>query len=267
MLELVAGVGVAAGVTAHFGPALSPVAPRIAGTLGVPLRLEREDAVALTFDDGPHAQGTPATLEALSRARARGTFFLVGEQVAREPALAREIVAAGHEVALHGQRHRNQLRLTPGGIADDLRRGAAAIEDATGRRPALYRPPYGIFSGAGLAVVRRQGRTPLLWSRWGRDWTRRATPESIAALATANLRGGDVVLLHDADHYSVAGSWRQTVAALPRILEAADERRLECVTAGAGLEAQPRADCATPPRSAQTEGPPAGGVSPRCPAG
>jgi peptidoglycan/xylan/chitin deacetylase (PgdA/CDA1 family) len=233
MLELVAAGAVAAGVTAHVGPALAPVAPRVAERLRVPLRLALDDAVAITFDDGPHAQGTPAVLDRLARARARATFFLVGEQVERERALAAEIVAAGHEVALHGHRHRNQLRLTPRAIADDMRRGAAAIEDATGVHPTLYRPPYGIFSAAGLAVVRRRGPRPLLWSRWGRDWTRRATADSIVALAGAGLRAGDVVLLHDADHYSVRESWRRTADALPRILDAAAGRGLACVRASA----------------------------------
>jgi peptidoglycan-N-acetylglucosamine deacetylase len=237
MLQLVAGAAGAAAVTAHFGPALAPVAPRVAAPLGVSLRLAVDDGVAVTFDDGPHQAGTPATLEALARAHTRATFFLVGEQVEREPALAAEIVAAGHEVALHGHRHRNQLRLTPGAIAEDMRRGAAAIEDAAGVGAVLYRPPYGIFSAFGLAACRRQGRRPLLWSRWGRDWKRRATPDSIAALATTGLRGGDVVLLHDADHYSARDSWRGTVEALPRILEAAGERGLGCVRASDGLEA------------------------------
>ena len=74
-----------------------------------------------------------------------------------------------------------------------------------------------------LRLVRELGWTPFLWSRWGRDWERRATPESIAARATRNLGGGDVVLLHDADHYSSAGSWRGTVAAVPAVLAAVSQ--------------------------------------------
>ncbi|MEA2273550.1 MAG: peptidoglycan-N-acetylglucosamine deacetylase [Solirubrobacteraceae bacterium] len=231
MLAVLAGAA-GAGVAAHVAPALAPVAPGLAKLLRVPLRVAHPRGVAITFDDGPHREGTPAALDALARAGARATFFLVGEQVERLPSLAAEIVAAGHEVALHGQRHRNQLRLTPAAIAEDLRRGAAAIEDATGGCSALYRPPYGIFSAPGLAIVRRQGRTPLLWSKWGRDWTRRATPASIAALALDDLGAGDVVLLHDADHYSAPDSWRRTVAALPRVLDEVAARGLVCVRAG-----------------------------------
>ena len=135
-------------------------------------------------------------------------------------------VAAGHEIALHGHRHVNQMRLTPNALADDLRRATAAIEDATGRSPRLYRPPYGIFTPAGLALARRNGLTPLLWSRWGRDWRARTTPEEIARLATRDLQAGDVVLLHDADWYSKPGSHRRTAAALPRVLDAIERSGL-----------------------------------------
>jgi peptidoglycan/xylan/chitin deacetylase (PgdA/CDA1 family) len=184
--------------------------------------------VALTFDDGPHAQGTPAVLAALAAADAPATFFLVGEQVEREPALAAEIAAAGHELAVHGYRHVLLLRRSLRALAEDLERAVDAIGGATGHAPACYRPPYGIFSGAGLELARRHGWRPVLWSRHGRDWARGATAVSIAARATRNLRDGDVVLLHDADHYSAAGSWQRTAAALPRVLESIGERGLAC---------------------------------------
>jgi peptidoglycan/xylan/chitin deacetylase (PgdA/CDA1 family) len=211
-------------------PALAPIVPSVARALRIPLRLDAAAGVALTFDDGPHPDGTPATLEELARAGAQATFFLVGEQVQRRPALAAELVAAGHTVALHGHRHRNLLRLGPRALAEDLRRGHATIADATGIAPELYRPPYGIFSPAALAYARRRGWRALLWSHWGRDWAARATAASIARRATRDLHPGDVVLLHDADFYSVPGSWRRTVAALPAILEALEARDLSAVT-------------------------------------
>jgi peptidoglycan/xylan/chitin deacetylase (PgdA/CDA1 family) len=214
-------------------PALACHVPPIAAALGVPRRMD-DGGVALTFDDGPHPEGTPAALSALDRAGARATFFLVGEQVVREPALAAEVAEAGHTVALHGFRHRSQLRLTPGALREDLRRGAEAIEEATGVSPSIYRPPYGIFSAGGLAVVRGAGYAPWLWSRWGRDWRADATPEGIAAKATERLAAGDVVLLHDADHYSAGGSHRRTAAALPRILATAAEHGLEPVALPGG---------------------------------
>jgi peptidoglycan-N-acetylglucosamine deacetylase len=199
------------------------------------LRIERRlraagRGIALTFDDGPHPEGTPATLELLREAGAQATFFLVGEQVRLYPRLAAEIAAADHEIGLHGFSHRLLLRRTVRELADDLDRALDVVGAATGREPLCYRPPYGVFSSGGLVLVRRRGWRPVLWSKWGRDWTRRASPESIARLVTRGLGPGDIVLLHDADHYSVPASWRRTVAALPRILESADRLRLECVT-------------------------------------
>ncbi|MDX6687934.1 MAG: hypothetical protein QOF86_4062, partial [Baekduia sp.] len=98
------------------------------------------------------------------------------------------------------------------------RRAHEAIAGATGREPALYRPPYGIFSWPGLRTARALYDV-LLWSRWGHDWRASATPESIAAEVADGAGAGDVLLLHDADTYSAPGSHRRTVAALPRILE------------------------------------------------
>jgi peptidoglycan-N-acetylglucosamine deacetylase len=224
-------VAFGAAAAAWSVPAPAPHAAPLAAALGVPLRLEGADGVALTFDDGPHPRGTPAVLDALARAGATATFFVVGERVAREPALAREILAAGHALALHGQRHRCQLLLTPRALADDLAAVAATVQDATGSAPTLYRPPYGVFSAAGLALVRHRGWRTLLWSRWGRDWGARATPAAIAARATRALRAGEVVLLHDDDTYSSEGSWRRTAAALPAILDAVHAAELHTVTA------------------------------------
>lgn len=224
------GAGASAAAVFHAGPALAPVVPGLAGALGVQLRQEGCDGVALTFDDGPHPQGTPAVLEALREAKATATFFLAGEQVERRPALAAEIVAAGHRVELHCHRHRNLLRLTVAEFLADAERARAAIEDATGQAIADYRPPYGIFSAATLRAVRRRRWRPVLWSLWGRDWTRRATPESIARRSTARVRPGDIVLLHDADYYSARGSWMRTAAALPLILAELERRGLKTVS-------------------------------------
>jgi peptidoglycan/xylan/chitin deacetylase (PgdA/CDA1 family) len=140
------------------------------------------------------------------------------------------IAAAGHEVALHGYRHRLQLRLTPAQLADDLARGLAAVQDATGGdTPRWHRPPYGIYSPAGLRAARREGLSPLLWSRWGKDWRKFTTPRRIARRATRSLLPGDVILLHDADFYSSRNSHQRTVAALELILAELELRKLDTV--------------------------------------
>jgi peptidoglycan-N-acetylglucosamine deacetylase len=221
----------AGSLAAWCAPAAAPVAPFVAAAFRIPRRLDRTTGIAITFDDGPHQQGTAAVLRELERANARATFFLVGEQVEREPALAAEIAAAGHEIGIHGYRHVLLLRRSPRALRADFERGADAIATATGVMPRVYRPPYGVFSSPALLLVRRLGWRPLLWSRWARDWEARATQDAIATRATRNLTGGDVVLLHDADHYSSVDSWRRTVAALPSILAASAETGEPFVTA------------------------------------
>jgi peptidoglycan/xylan/chitin deacetylase (PgdA/CDA1 family) len=230
LIRALAGVGASTAAALHAGPALAPLVPGLGPALGIALRQPGAAGVALTFDDGPHPQGTAQVLELLREGGAPATFFLVGEQVRRRPALVAEIVAAGHRVELHGDRHRNQLRLGASGILEDAERGRAAIEEAGGQAISAYRPAYGIFSLGGLAAVRRRGWTPRLWSLWGRDWRSRATPASIARDATAGAAAGDVLLLHDSDYYSAPGSWARTVAALPAILEALDGQGLKAVS-------------------------------------
>jgi len=207
---------------------LAPVSARAAARAGLARTLPAP-GVALTFDDGPHPEGTPAVLEVLAAEGARATFFLVGEQVQRRPELARRIAAEGHGVELHAFAHRLQSRLHRRTVTEDVRRGRAVIEDAIGRRVGWHRPPYGVYSPSGLDAVRAEGLRPLLWSRWGRDWRRLTTAERIAARAAGDLAAGDVLLLHDADFYSSRGSHQRTVRALPIILAELRRRGLDTV--------------------------------------
>jgi peptidoglycan/xylan/chitin deacetylase (PgdA/CDA1 family) len=208
---------------------LAPHWPPAAATLGVPRTVPGAGGAALTFDDGPHPEGTPAVLEILARAGVRATFFLIGEQVGRRPALAAEIAAAGHAVAVHGFRHRFQLWMSPAQVHTDMERALATIAEATGVRPAWHRPPYGVYSSAGLDAARALGLSPLLWSRWGKDWRKFTTPARIAARATRDLGSGDVILLHDADFYSARRSHTRTVRALPEILAELKRQKIATV--------------------------------------
>ena len=213
-------LAVAAGGTlaVHWSPAPAAVFPGAARAFGIPTSIA-SDGVLLTFDDGPHPDGTPAVLTELDRVGASAVFFVCGEQVERYPELVSEIVAAGHELGLHGYRHRTRLQWSRRLLAEDMRRARAAVSDAAGIEPRLYRPPRGVFSLAGLRLIRELGLEALLWSKWGRDWERGATSQTITARVTAGLGAGDVVLLHDADHYSADGSWRATAAAIGPIAD------------------------------------------------
>ena len=211
---------------AQWAPALAAVLPQAAKAVGIPTALPSGAGVLLSFDDGPHPQGTPAVLAELDRARAPAVFFVSGEQAARHPELVREIAAAGHELALHGYRHQTRRQWSRMLLADDTRRALDAVSAAAGTVPRLYRPPHGVFTLTGLRLIRGLGLEPLLWSKWGRDWERGATASTITHHATSGIRAGDVVLLHDADHYGAPGSWCATAQALPRILRELRNRGL-----------------------------------------
>jgi peptidoglycan/xylan/chitin deacetylase (PgdA/CDA1 family) len=224
-----AAFALAVPVGGYLLPGLAAALPLLRRPLGVEDGTAGGAGYALTFDDGPHAQGTPAVLDLLAAAGVRATFFLVGEQVRRNPSLACEIAAAGHGIGVHCERHRNLLRLTPAQTRRDIESAEAVIVDTTGVAPALYRPPYGVLNAAALRLARARGWRTLLWSHWGRDWEQRATAQSIAARVTDGVGEGAVLLLHDADDYSAPGSWQNTVAALPRVLATLDERGLRPV--------------------------------------
>jgi peptidoglycan/xylan/chitin deacetylase (PgdA/CDA1 family) len=229
----VASVAAAAALAWHAAPALTAIGgvrrrhlPRLAG-VGDPHH------VALTFDDGPHPLSTPRFLDALDRLGVRATFFLLGRWAARTPGLVREVVAAGHEVGLHGYDHRCLLARGPRGTRADLTRGRDVLANLTGRPVRWYRPPYGVLTGAALGTARRLGLTPVLWTAWGADWTARATPGSVYRTALADLAGGGTVLLHDSDVTSTPGSWRATLGALPALVAACRERGLDVGPLGA----------------------------------
>lgn len=218
----VAGIGAAA---AHALPAaafLTPVRrflPRLSG-IGDP------GHVALTFDDGPHPRSTPLFLRLLDTYGLKATFFLLGSELARSPELGRDIVGAGHEIAVHGWEHRCLLRFGPRTTYDGLARTKDLIERVTGHQPRWFRAPYGVFSTSALVAARRLELTPVLWTCWGFDWTARATGQSVLRTVTRKLRGGGTILLHDSDVAASFGAWQSTLAALPPLFEECEQRAL-----------------------------------------
>jgi peptidoglycan/xylan/chitin deacetylase (PgdA/CDA1 family) len=190
--------------------------------------------VALTFDDGPDTDATPAVLDALESAGARATFFMLGEQLMRNPALGRAVAERGHEVALHGFGHAHHEQLAPVEARDDLARGLGAVEAATGRRAAFYRPPYGRFSEHSYEACRRLELTPAYWSAWGTDWET-ISAARIAELVERDLADGAIVLLHDSPMYADRPSAEPTAQAVTAIALKAREAGLSLVSLGEAL--------------------------------
>jgi peptidoglycan/xylan/chitin deacetylase (PgdA/CDA1 family) len=180
--------------------------------------------LALTFDDGPDPDCTPAVLDQLDRAGTRATFFLVGEQVQAHPRLVEEIRARGHAVGVHGNRHVEQDEL------DDPEADLRAALELVGET-ALYRPPYGRSGARTHRACSALGLKPVYWSAWGGDWEP-VPAERIADLAIRDLAPGAIVLLHDSARYAYRPSALPTAEALPAILAAAAQRGLSFVPLG-----------------------------------
>lgn len=208
-----AAVVVQAAPLLTFVPSLKPAWPALNGR-------GRPGHLALTFDDGPDPDSTPRFLDRLAQLDLRATFFLLGQMAVRSPDLTRRLADEGHEVAVHSWDHTNHLRHLPGRrTRDQLARTTDLLEAQTGVRPTLFRPPYGALTTAGLSAARDLGLTTVLWTAWGKDWTRTCTPASVLAQATAGVLDGGTVLLHDSDCTSEPGAWRASYGALPLLVD------------------------------------------------
>ncbi len=189
--------------------------------------------IALTFDDGP-SECTPAVLDALQRYDLRATFFVCGKNVEQFPELVREIADAGHEIGNHTYSHPGLLLRSAWQIRLELERTQDAIEAAAGVRPRLFRPPYGVRSPSLRGIQAELGLTTVLWTVIGNDWKL-----GRAAIAERVLRRpgeGGIICLHDGDQVYHPADRRETVAALPEIIEGLRGRGFSFVTAGRMLD-------------------------------
>lgn len=151
-------------------------------------------ALALTFDDGP-SESTPLVLDLLARHAARATFFQCGANVRRLPHVARAVAAAGHEAGNHTDSHPLLLFRGRAFVRQELRRAQDAIGEATGCRPALFRPPYGAFGFSLPPVLRELRLQNVLWSTIANDWTLPAP--GILGRLRRGATPGAILCLHD----------------------------------------------------------------------
>ncbi len=185
----------------------------------------------LTFDDGPDPSCTPQVLDALNRAGARATFFVLGRHVLEHPELSRRILSDGHELALHGMSHRRHDQLSREEAEAELTEGIAAIETTVGQRPAWYRPPFGNASPELASLCAKHDLGLAYWSAWGQDWED-SSPARIASLVERDLGPGAIVLLHDSARYGQRGEGAATVGSIPLIAAAASAEGLSLVSLG-----------------------------------
>jgi peptidoglycan/xylan/chitin deacetylase (PgdA/CDA1 family) len=173
--------------------------------------------IALTYDDGPNDPHTLRLLEVLAKHGVHSTFFLIGRYVQQHPEIAREIVQAGHVVGNHTFTHPLLIFKSEAEIRQELSGCRVVLQDAIGELSNLFRPPFGGRRPAVLRVARELGLEPVMWNVTGYDWN--ASPaEVIERKAAKQIRGGDVVLLHDGGHRHMGADRSQTVIATDHLI-------------------------------------------------
>ncbi|MCI0362949.1 MAG: polysaccharide deacetylase family protein [Phycisphaerales bacterium] len=185
--------------------------------------------LALTFDDGPNDPHTLHLLDVLAHHDVKATFFLIGRYVAQRPDIARAIVAAGHEVANHTFTHPSLLFLPWSRVRQELTDCEKALSDAVGAHAPLFRPPWGARRPHVLQTAWDLKLETVMWSVTCYDW-KPTTPERIEQHAVRQIRGGDVILLHDGGHKAMGADRSATVAATDRLISRYKAEGREFVT-------------------------------------
>lgn len=173
----------------------------------------KKGEVVITFDDGPRAGSTPGVLKALADQCVKATFFMVGQAIDSEPAIARDVVAQGHTAAIHSYYHNNLTELTPEQQAQDLQRTADVFERTLGFKPAAYRFPFLAEAPASVDLLKAQNYTIMSIDLGIADWDPDMTTEILSQRLATELAktGGGILLLHD--------GFDSTAEAMPALLK------------------------------------------------
>ncbi len=217
-LGAAAGLGLAAGGCAYA--AMWPSSQLFGDTLIAP---PRPGELALTFDDGPNPAWTPQLLDILASHNLHATFFMLGSRAQAEPALVRQIVAAGHLIGNHSWSHPN-LALAPASrIEQELSRTSHTLELIAGARVRFFRPPFGARRPAVLRIARSLGMVPVLWNAMTSDWEN-PSAEEIAGRLTRTIdklarrgRAANIVL-HDGGHLTPTANRAPSISAVGQLI-------------------------------------------------
>jgi len=212
----VSGLGAVAAGAGGFAYAANWPTSQIFGRTTVAGHDPRE--IALTYDDGPNPAATPQLLEVLARHQVRATFFLIGRYVQKQPALAREIAAAGHAIGNHTLTHPKLTFLSPARIELELSATSRLIEDTVGEAVTLFRPPHGARRPVVMQIARKLGLATVMWNCIVGDWNS-VTAETILGRVeraiSRNQRAGrgTNVVLHDGGQFDPRADRLATVKA------------------------------------------------------
>jgi len=173
--------------------------------------------IALTYDDGPNDPHTLRLLDVLAKHSARATFFMIGRYVQDRPDIARAVAQAGHVIGNHTFTHPLLIFESEARTRTQLVDCHQALEDAVGEHSNLFRPPFGGRRPATLRIARELRLQTVMWNVTGYDWN--APPAAMIENGVARqMRGGDIILLHDGGHRAMGADRAQTVLATDNLI-------------------------------------------------
>ncbi|MGG0462575.1 polysaccharide deacetylase family protein [Priestia aryabhattai] len=184
--------------------------------------------IAFTFDDGPNPIYTPILLDLLKKHEVKATFFVVGTKAEKYPELIQRMHSEGHLIGIHNYVHHSNWFMSPWKVRNGLKNTAKVIKSITGVTPIYYRPPWGMLN---LFDFMRRGKYKIiLWSIMAEDWRTSGGSEKIKQ-RLANIKGGDVILLHDCGDTLGAEfeAPRNTINALRDVLKTVKTKGFTCV--------------------------------------
>jgi peptidoglycan/xylan/chitin deacetylase (PgdA/CDA1 family) len=179
--------------------------------------------LALSYDDGPNDPWTMKLLEVLEQEQVQATFFMLGERVRARPEIARAVSAAGHAIGNHSYTHRNLIFAGEARLRRELEETSKAIEEATGERPFLFRPPFCGRRPGTFRVAEELKMFPVMWRVTCFDWAAKSH-EEILKHARRQIAGGEVVLLHDGGHLRMGEDRTHTVRATGELIREYKDR-------------------------------------------
>lgn len=188
--------------------------------------------VAITFDDGPSEEFTPAILEILKQYQVPATFFMVASHVEKYPEIARQVVEGGHSIGNHTLNHRNLPTLSTLELHKEILEATTIITEVTGVYPSFVRPPRGMYDDRFRRLAKLLGQEIVLWSISTRDWRYGVTANYIERYVDSRVRGGDIILFHDSGALlkNEGGDRHATVLSLPQVIENIRAKGLEIVS-------------------------------------
>jgi peptidoglycan/xylan/chitin deacetylase (PgdA/CDA1 family) len=186
--------------------------------------------VAITIDDGPDPEVTPQVLDILDRYQSKATFFCIGRLAAQHPELCREIVRRGHAIENHSLSHNWYFSLLdPWSIHREVRAAQEILNEIGGRAPRFFRATAGLRNPELEPVLAHCGLRLCSWSKRGFD-TQVGDADAVFHSLARNLKGGDILLLHDGSAARTAAGTPVILDVLPRLLDNLAQANLHSVT-------------------------------------